>query len=227
MVVRMCAAVCGLLGGLVGWQVYGAAPGQEAPGGAATAPAEAAQQTRPKVTYDSLQAGRDAYRIAEEQRRWAIDRQLWLLDEVKRYNTWIDSYVPGLTEIYAYGSRSAARRAYRHGYGPLFTPWPMVPGDIYGYPYYPWVRQPIGHERIWTGPNSYIYCPRHAPPALGQNVPPPAAPLAPMPASPSTHSQPPGASLGEQAAPPALVPPAGPMPETIPAPPEESGPREF
>lgn len=231
MVVSMRVAVGGLLWGLLGWCVCGAAPGQEAPGGAATAPEppEAPQQARPEVTYSPLQAGRDAYQMAEQQRRWAIDRQLGLLDDVKRDNTWIGYAAAGLPEIYAYGSPWAARRAYRRGYGPLFTPWPRVPGDVYGYPYYPWVRQPIGHEKIWTGPNGYIYVPRYAPPGPAPGVPMPAAPSAAMPGSPPTQSPqpPPAASPGNRVPQPAWIPPAAPPPETIPTPPIEPGPREF
>lgn len=201
--------------GLVGCGVCRPALGQDArpPAEKPPAPAAATRQVRPNETYDPLHAGQDAYQLGEQQRRRAINRQLWLWDEIKRYNTWIGCYAPSLPEIYAYGSPRAARRASRYGFGPLFTPWPLVPGDVYGYPYYPWVKQPIGHEKIWTGPNSYIYLPRYAPPANAQGTPARAAP-APTPA---TVPQPP----------PRGAPPANLAPERIPTPPVESGPREF
>ena len=80
-----------------------------------------------------------------------------------------------------------------------------MPGDVYAYPYYPWMRQPIGHEEIWTSPNGYIYRPRYASPKEVPDDPMPAAPPAPTPAS--AHK-------------PAVAPKPAP-------PPAESGPREF
>ncbi|MGO9109643.1 MAG: hypothetical protein ACLP9L_10450 [Thermoguttaceae bacterium] len=47
---------------------------------------------------------------------------------------------------------------------PVFQPWPRVPNDIWGAPYYGYVRQPIGHAKIWTGRLSYIYKPIYATP---------------------------------------------------------------
>ncbi len=59
---------------------------------------------------------------------------------------------------------------------PVFQAWPRVPGDIWGTPYYGYVRQPIGHVKIWTGRASYIYKPVYASPAMesaGANPPSP------------------------------------------------------
>jgi hypothetical protein len=69
-------------------------------------------------------------------------------------------------------SPGAARRALRRGYLPGY-PYPYSPGygvvvppgawpaaPFFGsVPYYPYAVQPLGHEKIWTGPNSYIYKP--------------------------------------------------------------------
>ena len=49
---------------------------------------------------------------------------------------------------------------------PVFQPWPQVPNDIWGAPYYGYVRQPIGHVKIWTGRLSYIYKPIYASPPV-------------------------------------------------------------
>lgn len=170
---------------------------------------------RPDVSYGPLQAGRDAHRMAEEARRRAIDRQLQLLGEVTWYGAYAYEHDPAAYASYpgpllAYGPRRAMRRAYRWGYGPAW--WPYV----YGYPYYPWMRQPLGHEKIWTSPNSYLYRPRYQPPE--------ARPQRPTPADPTTRPREP------QPQPPQFQPPeipARPAPERIPPPPAESGPREF
>ncbi len=160
---------------------------------------------RPKQTYDPLQAGRDAYRIGEEERRWAIGRQLGALDYARYYGAWTAprAYAYPLPSVYGYPWRRAVRRAYHGmyvgGVGPVIAPWPRVSVGVYGYPYdprvrqpyYPRVRQPIGHEKI-SGPNGYIYRPIYAESAepVPAGVPTPAA-------------------------------------EPVPAPPAEPGPREF
>ena len=93
----------------------------------AARPAPAQQEVyHPGETYDSLQAGQDAYWDAEAQRRALIGRQLMIQEQVMLQNTRSD------------------------------------PQDrSYGY-----VRQPIGHVKIWTGRLSYIYKPIYASPPL-------------------------------------------------------------
>jgi hypothetical protein len=92
---------------------------------------------------------------------------------------------PTLADVYAYPSsgivyynaqpaapQSAAPA--RNGSAtpvPVFEPWPRVPGDIWGTPYYGFVRQPIGHVKIWTGRQSYIYKPVYASPAMEPDAP--------------------------------------------------------
>jgi hypothetical protein len=162
----------------------------------------------PGETYDSLQAGRDAYWDAEAERRAKIGRQLMLEEQIQVENTWSDpqdkyrpvrfeSYGPvrpsvylgpTLADVYAYpqagivyyNARPAApQTAVPGGDGsraapvPVFQSWPRVPGDIWGTPYYGFVRQPIGHVKIWTGRLSYIYKPVYASPAM--DTPAPAA----------------------------------------------------
>jgi len=163
--------------------------------------------------YGPLDAAEEARIRADEDGQAATGRQLQLIDDIRWYNTWIPTpYRPSLPYIYGYGygPPGAASRAYRSGLDPVFTPWPRVPGDIYGYPYYGLVRQPIGHEKIWTSPNGYIYRPVYAPPA-GQAV-------APRPAAPRAY----------RATPATPLPPAAGSPgQAAPPPPGESGPREF
>ena len=163
-------------------------PAPEADPGAARAP----RAVRAPETYDSLQAGRDAHAMAERQRRGAIDRQLQTIETVQWYNAWYDNWYDAwgrhyarhyaLPYIYAYAPPFAARQAHWaiEGYvpAPPFSPWPFVPGDIYGYRYVPRVEQPEGHEKIWTGPNSYVYRPRY------QEPPPEVSPPAPIPQVP-------------------------------------------
>ncbi|MGA2035826.1 MAG: hypothetical protein ABSG68_26565, partial [Thermoguttaceae bacterium] len=66
-------------------------------GGLAARPGSAQVSTPPGDTiiaqpggmsYDGLQAGRDAYGMAEEQRQAAIDRQLGLKAEIHWYHPW-------------------------------------------------------------------------------------------------------------------------------------------
>jgi hypothetical protein len=155
----------------------------------------------PGETYDSLQAGRDAYFDAEAERQAKIGRQLMLVEQIQAENTWSDpqdkyrpvrpeSYGPvrpkvylgpTLADVYAYpqsanvyynASPAAPGVIVRGGQTPyaapvpVFQPWPRVPGDIWGTPYYGYVRQPIGHVKIWTGRASYIYKPVYASPAM-------------------------------------------------------------
>ena len=99
---------------------------------------------------------------------------------------------PTLADVFAYpqsgityyNAPAAPQAAVAGGGGPytaplpVFQPWPRVPGDIWGTPYYGYVRQPIGHVKIWTGRASYIYKPVYASPAMesAAAVPPPPAP---------------------------------------------------
>ena len=161
----------------------------------------------PEQKYDLLQAGRDAYQTAEEERRRAIDRQLDVQEYARWFGTWTvpPVYAHPLPSVYAYPLRRSVRRAYRGvylgGVVPAITPWPRVSVGVYGYPYDRRVRQPIGHEKIWTGPNSYIYRPIYAerPAQVPAEVPTPAT----------------------------FEPPAVIAAEPVPAPPVEPSPREF
>ena len=202
---RMRFAACVVFGGLCVVCVSLPSIGQETLGDAevVSAPPATPRATprayRPDAKYGPLQAGQNKYERAELERRHAINRQLWIIDDIYRYNLW-PPYVHryALPYIRAYAPPGVGRRVERDlrriATGRVIAPWPLVPGGIYGYPYYPWVRQPTGHEEIWTGPNSYMYHPSYAPP----DVPTPAAPPTPEPPS-----------------------------QPVPPPPTETGPREF
>jgi hypothetical protein len=162
--------------------------------------AQAADQPVPL----GVPAGQDAYSQAEQQRREAIAYQRQLVEQAR-----LNYY----NYLYSYNLRKAARQAWRYGYVPLYPPSTRSPSDfLLGYPYYGAAKLPVGHEKIWTSPNGYIYRP------LYQQPPPPPAPTASQ-----SHRQPPEAP---QANPPPPPKPA-PQPEAIPAPPSEPGPREF
>jgi hypothetical protein len=141
--------------------------------------------------YDGIQAGLDAFRLAEEKRQAAVAEQLYLNDAMRFYAGYPTSrgqtiYYGYLSPaaMYAYGFAVppaaysnldyayaypavppwAAYQAWRGGPA-VFTPWPYVPGDIYGYPmYYQPARQPIGQTQVQTGPNRWESHPVYDPP---------------------------------------------------------------
>jgi hypothetical protein len=196
-------------------------------------PAETPQSEPQKPeTYDSLDAGRDSHAPAERKRREAIDQQLKTEADIRYYHVWpgpwgrhyarryavpnIRAYAPPLAAL-------EAERAIESGLvpAPPFGPWPM-PSDFFfgpplvGEPYVDSVEQPKGHEKVWTGPNGYIYRPRQQEPTPAQREPTPAER---QPAEPAAVELP-----GEQGpvAPPSLNPPDE-EPQLSPVP----GPREF
>ncbi|OHB70096.1 MAG: hypothetical protein A2V70_00455 [Planctomycetes bacterium RBG_13_63_9] len=198
--------------------VCGVALGQDAPARDRTRPIPLGgpQAPRAQNAYPSLEAAQDAYRAAEAQRRWAISRQLQMLEDLRYRNPWVAAFVPSPADFYGYANRWTPRRAYRDGFDARLTPSPYIPGPIAGYAYDPRRRQPIGHEKIWTGPNSYVYRPYPAPARSSPPASTPASPVAhPTPAA--SHPQP------------ERIPTPEPIPirEPIPTPPVESGPREF
>jgi hypothetical protein len=146
---------------------------------------QSASVSRP---YDGIQAGLDAFRLAEEKRQGAASDQLFLNDQMRFWNGYPNSrgetiyygYLsPAAIRAYGYDLPPAARAnldyAYAHGGvgGPLavFQPWPFVPGDIWGYGarYQP-ARQPIGQQQVQTGPNRWESHPVYDPP-LTQHQP--------------------------------------------------------
>jgi len=130
--------------------------------------------------YGPLEAGSEAYLRGEAARRGAIGRQLQTEADIAWYYGQPPGfpYPPGLETAYA-GPRwhappifgpLRAYRLYNPGYT-IFEPWPLVPGDIYGRPYYGSVPQPLGHEVVRTGPNGYVYRPIYGPEVEQGGVP--------------------------------------------------------
>lgn len=101
--------------------------------------AQAGESGKQPAMYDRLQAGQEAYRLHEEQRRYRIGRQVWLNDEMVFWSTSFPSY--------------------RY----FVEPWPFLPGDIYGYPLAePQINQPIGQRERKIGPNRWLSQPVYA-----------------------------------------------------------------
>lgn len=200
-------------------------------------PVASAQQPAPAPPkYDGIMAGQEAYVRAEAQRHQNLATQLSANDTMAWYAgaPTTTPYPPDLESVYAnYPPRAyrpgQPRLVYAHrGYPGVFEAWPMVPGDIWGYPYLRRVAQPRGTVTIPTGPNGYISRPLYdsdlaaRPVAPSAPQPQPAQPApAPPTASPTSAPPPPGLSVTALASP-------KPAPEAIPTPePENQGPREF
>ena len=210
----------------------------------ALAQQQAAQQ--PAVVnrpYDGIQAGLDAFRLGEEQRQANVSQQLFLNDQMRFWNGYPTSgantvyygYLsPGAMLTYGYGApvMTRANLDFVYGYGvnpawsgwrqgatgPLsvFSPWPYVPGDIWGYgAYYQPARQPIGQVQTQTGPNRWESHPIYNPPLTAYPpLPPVNSPL--LDRTPFATAN--GAIAGGEAIPP--EPPAA-------TPPVRRGPREY
>lgn len=156
--------------------------------------------------YDGIQAGLDAFRLGEEQRQANVSQQLFFNDQMRFWNGYPTSGVnaiyygylsPGAMLAYGYGApvMTRANLDFVYGYGvnpawsgwgqgatgPLsvFSPWPYVPGDIWGYrAYYQPARQPIGQVQTQTGPNRWESHPIYSPPLTAyQPLPPVDSPL--------------------------------------------------
>lgn len=175
--------------------------------------------------FDGIQAGLDAFRLAEERRQANVVMQRAVNDQARLWN----AAPANLDYAYAYGR--GGRFGLRRGPVPLtvFEPWPYVPGDIYGFtPYFP-VRQPVGQWQGQTGPNRWESHPVYDPPLAdyrplppvdspllnGTPFAPPAAPESPQPAE-APPPPPPAPALRP-------LPPLPPPP--LPPPPEPSLPR--
>jgi hypothetical protein len=112
------------------------------------------------------EANRDAFEQQEAQRLENINRQIVTNEQLQWYrggpNIVAGRYVyrdpPGLSYVYATGRRGILG-GYRQSRWIVssdpFTPWPYVPGDIWGWQDTNRVRQPIGRREIQTGPNRW------------------------------------------------------------------------
>lgn len=183
----------------------------------ACCPLATAQEFAPR-RYDGIQAGLDAYQLAEERRQANLQAQIAANDAARAaaglpttrsetiyyYNGYSPYGVVPWDAAYAYGGTFGyattgifGRRAVSISTGPVFTPWPYVPGDIYGYRTYPQVRQPIGQRQVQIDENTWESHPVYDPP-LPQH-----RPLPPVD-SPLLRNTP-FASEPQQPAPPPLV----------------------
>jgi len=109
-----------------------------------------AQQVAPAPRpYDGIQAGLDAFRLAEERRQSAVALQSAMNAQFR--------YWPPMNLDYAYAYGPGGPAPIRSAPLPLtvFEPWPYVPGDIYGYVWYNPVRQPVTQVQTQTGPNRW------------------------------------------------------------------------
>lgn len=103
---------------------------------------------------------------AEQDRQATIARQIALIDQIRFWGGLPDRRVydqpgasaagqPPIAARYA----SSARQWPGPLYGGWFEPWPLVPGDIYGYRFDRPARQPIGNRITPNGRGGYIYRP--------------------------------------------------------------------
>ncbi len=138
---------------------------------------------RPVPTYDPLRISRDAYLTAEAHRRWAIDRQMQLQEQLRHYAELSSAYRYGAVRVYPspYTPRRTAKRAYRSWVRHGIVPRPVVARDFFAYPYPPYAAyplRPLAPQGVEIGPDEYIYepSPQQAEPLM---VPTPAP--VPMP----------------------------------------------
>jgi len=132
--------------------------------------------------YTPIQAGFDAHAYHERLRLDQVNRHLWLLDQMRwwsafpRRSGYFFPPAPGLDAAYAYGTSGSGWG------GGVFSPWPHVPGDLYGYRLTEGVPQSIGQRHIQTGPNRWESHPVYAndlvarppaPPSLTRPAPSP------------------------------------------------------
>jgi hypothetical protein len=201
--------------------------------------------------YDSIQAGYDAYRLAEERRRADLAHQIYVNDQVRYwaglpttrgetvyyydvggpasyagaafYGAATPLLPPATLEYtYAYGRRGLLGR-YR-GSLTVFESWPFVPDDLYGYRYYTPVRQPIGQHQEQTGPDRWESHPVYDPPLTRYRALPPVdSPLLDGTPYESPRVEP--ELLPEEVAPDAELPPDPPAP--APSAPPRRVPREY
>lgn len=135
----------------------------------------ASGQTLPPL--NGFTAGAEAAARGEDQRLQATARQLETVDSLSWWAgipprpgaplPW--SNPPMLDYIYA-----TNRWTTSNFFGPprwagpprMFEPWPVVPGDIWGYRYVQLADQPVGFFSGQTGPNRWEYRPIYAREAL-------------------------------------------------------------
>jgi len=211
-----------------------------------TPPAEPQSRSvyAPRPQYDPIRAMEEAAERADAAARAAIRQQMAIVAAAPLYSPSIVFPYRYPTPIVppVYGTPRAVRRAQRTleragvPYAVYVPPVPWTARLSIVAPLPAPVQQPQGYEKIWTGPNGYIYRPWYglAPAEAQKNAAPAAEPLpAPVlsPDRPDVRQRP---AVPELLEPPVLPAPpeAGtkrpnPAPEPIPAPPPTQGPQEF
>jgi hypothetical protein len=141
------------------------------------------QQATYTPPYGGPQATYDAYARGEAQRQQDIGRMIDRIDQIRWYrglpprgaDLFIDRYPPSLSYAYATGrlgilGASSPRYIFREE--DIFTPWPYVPGDIWGFADDYTVPQSIGQRQFQTGPNRWESHPvyRDPPPPLRRST---------------------------------------------------------
>ncbi len=187
---------------------------------------------------DPVAAGAQAYALAEAGRQAALAAQFdaihvarWLggLPPLGAAGTpWAAS--PRLSGAWLPSAGTASLEylyAHPDGAGPrtaspwprsVFEPWPIVPGDLYGWPYDGWIAQPLGHRIVCHSANAYtdepVFEPVYESPAGPQTAAGPlAGPRSTRPSAEHALQQP-----DRQAAPPDTAPPEELPPPTAPRP---------
>ena len=200
---------------LIFWALFSPAATAQQPAAPEAIPVPPAwvQAPLPPATYDSLDAGRDAYLRAEAQRREAIARQLAGNAYAQSHAFPLGMYLR-LGPVYAY-LPPAGRRAYAAYAPPIVTappngapysgyvqrigPWPGLRAALSAYA--DRVPQPSGHVVTPSGPNGYVYRPYYkqdlqpqpplGPPEAAVARPPAAQPRSvpppPVPQPPAAH----------------------------------------
>jgi len=111
-----------------------------------------------------------AFAAQEKHDREAVETTNAQID-LQEYIRWQS----GLPDRRLYFADQPGPQAFDGGMGPLalrrggplwwwqddgvFEPWPVAPGDIYGFRYDHPIEQPAGSRMVWTSPNSYVYGP--------------------------------------------------------------------
>lgn len=125
-----------------------------------------AQQPDYPPPYTGAQASQDAYAFGEARRQRQIGQMILRQDQIRWYNgqpptgagRYVYQFPPSLSYAYATGrtgilSGDVPYNAWSRD--DIFTPWPTVQGDIWGYWSNPAVPQPIGQQQMQTGPNRW------------------------------------------------------------------------
>ncbi len=105
--------------------------------------------------YTAFDAMNESYQRADAGRRWAVGRQIALIQDQRRWNG-----LPPTVPMVRTGPDRVSFYAYGYNWDlpdcrPVFEPWPYVPGDIWGYRFDDPAPQPVDRRQIQTGPSRW------------------------------------------------------------------------